>query len=386
MPTTAPTRDMRIAHAALRRDLARARWILSGPYGRRRLTAVGRRLARVADEVHHHHTGEDEVMWPELLRREPSLGALHERMSADHEAVHAPLDRLREVGLGLAAGTASPADALTAIDELDATLLPHLAREESEAMPEVDRLLTDDEWRDLAHRAWVEGSSPGQMAANGLWVINGQHPEDVRQFLRVVPAPVQLALRAVFGPGYALGNARLWGMTPAARIPALGADDDPAPRRLRWSLTPQGEQTAVVPATPAQVFAVLADPTRTPEWSHEVEAVTWAPGRSVAEPGAEFAGTSRVGRIRWTATSRFHEVVPERRVSFFTVSRTGSTLWTYDLEPVDGGTRITQRYRILALWRLREIPLYWLVREHHDRSDALAGDLVRLGQVTARVD
>ncbi len=107
MPTTAPTRDMRIAYAALRRDLARARWILSGPYGRRRLTAVGRPLARVADEVHHHHTGEDEVMWPELLRREPSLGALHERMSADHEAVHAPLDRLREVGLGLAAGTAS---------------------------------------------------------------------------------------------------------------------------------------------------------------------------------------------------------------------------------------------------------------------------------------
>jgi uncharacterized protein YndB with AHSA1/START domain len=147
-----------------------------------------------------------------------------------------------------------------------------------------------------------------------------------------------------------------------------------------------GTESVVVAATPAQVWAVLADPTRTGEWSHEAAEVRWAPGSSSMVVGARFIGTSRVGRIRWTRTCEVLEVRPQERLvwkTLLTWKWRENTEWRYELTEVEGGTQIEQSYRILRLTRLGRTVLPILVPSHRDRSEALRDDLVRLGRVAA---
>lgn len=148
--------------------------------------------------------------------------------------------------------------------------------------------------------------------------------------------------------------------------------------------TPAGEQSVVVAASPEQVYAVLADPTRVGEWSHEAHGASWLGGATQAAVGAEFEAHNKIRWQKWNARCRVLAAEPGRRFAFHTVADDGSTLWDYQLEPVADGTRITQRFRVVALSRLREVVLNLLVPSHRDRSDALRADLVRLGDVAAR--
>ena len=133
-------------------------------------------------------------------------------------------------------------------------------------------------------------------------------------------------------------------------------------------------------ASPDEAYALVSDPTRVGEWSHEAVGARWVEGASHAEPGARFVGSSSLGRLRWSVPCVI-DVADGRTVAFHTTARGGSTQWRYDLTPADGGTLVRQRFRMLTLWRPREVLLRLLVPSHADRSDALRGDLVRLGEV-----
>lgn len=256
---------------------------------------------------------------------------LHARMEADHEGIHGPLERLREVGGRLAAGAASRHEALAAMDALVAATHDQLAAEETEAMPAAGAHMTEAEWFQLSYQAWAAAVPPPQQAANGLWIIDGQDRADVRFFLKVVPLPY--------------GDTSHW-----------------------------------VAASPDEAYALVSDPTRVGEWSHEAVGARWVEGASHAEPGARFVGSSSLGRLRWSVPCVI-DVADGRTFAFHTTARGGSTQWRYDLTPADGGTLVRQRFRMLTLWRPREVLLRLLVPSHADRSDALRGDLVRLGEV-----
>ena len=153
--------------------------------------------------------------------------------------------------------------------------------------------------------------------------------------------------------------------------------------RVRWA----GEVAADVAATPAQVWAVLSDPTRIGAWSHECRTAAWVGGQSRAEVGARFRGTNQVGALRWSRTCTITELEPERLLVFCTSGGLppDSTRWRYSLEPIEGGTRITQTFTILKFPRLVELATVLLNPAHRDRSPALRADLVRLGEVSATV-
>src|SRR5687768_12999796 len=111
----------------------------------------------------------------------------------------------------------------------------------------------------------------------------------------------------------------------------------------------EGEATVDVAATPVQVWSVLSDPTRVGEWSHECHTVTWIDGHSVAAVGARFRGNNRAGALKWSRTCTITELESERLLVYRTSGGLppDSTEWRFRLEPVDGGTRITQSFRIL---------------------------------------
>jgi putative intracellular protease/amidase/uncharacterized protein YndB with AHSA1/START domain len=91
-----------------------------------------------------------------------------------------------------------------------------------------------------------------------------------------------------------------------------------------------------VPAPPDRVYALISDITRMGEWSPETRSAYWR------EPGRRFTGRNRIGPLyRWSMSATVTEAVPGRAFAF-TTDRPSSTTWRYDLEPVEGGTRVTE--------------------------------------------
>ena len=147
-----------------------------------------------------------------------------------------------------------------------------------------------------------------------------------------------------------------------------------------------GRVEAVVEAPVDAVWRVVADVTRTGQWSHECREVRWLEGSSVAAPGVRFRGRNRSGWLRWTRVCEIMSVQPSRELVWRTLSTAlfvDSTEWRITLEPAGPGTRIVESYRVVTLPRWFE----WLVSPlnpgHADRTAPLSADLHRLGELAA---
>jgi uncharacterized protein YndB with AHSA1/START domain len=97
-----------------------------------------------------------------------------------------------------------------------------------------------------------------------------------------------------------------------------------------------------VRASPEQVYAVVSDVTRIPEWSPETMRAKWlAPDR--------FQAWNRRRLGRWRTVANVVEVEPGRRFSFVVQAMGGDwTQWTYLMEPgsTAGTTRLTEEMRM----------------------------------------
>jgi uncharacterized membrane protein len=148
---------------------------------------------------------------------------------------------------------------------------------------------------------------------------------------------------------------------------------------------PRTSRVQVEVAAPVHaVWQVLADVTRTGEWSHECQRVTWLDGATSASYGARFRGDNLWLAFRWSRTNEIIELEPEHVIAWRTVPSwrfPDSTEWRFTLEASTLGTRITQTYELV------HAPAWWawlmarMVPPHRDRSAALAADLRRIGDV-----
>jgi hypothetical protein len=143
-------------------------------------------------------------------------------MDADHRLVHPAMEQVAEAArASRASGTTATTDVLAAIDALEAVLYPHLAREEDETMPVVAASITAADWHRWDREHNIKGLSFRELAATGLWTLDGQDPASHALMRQVVPRPVMFVIDKVFGPRYRRKSARLWGGTRTAVVPAL---------------------------------------------------------------------------------------------------------------------------------------------------------------------
>jgi hypothetical protein len=98
--------------------------------------------------------------------------------------------------------------------------------------------------------------------------------------------------------------------------------------------------SAVVAATPEQVFALLADPHRHQELdgSGSVGGVVSGPRRLAL--GDRFGMRMRIG-LPYQTKNTVVEFEPERRIAWHYFAR---AIWRYELTPVEGGTRVTESF------------------------------------------
>ena len=86
-----------------------------------------------------------------------------------------------------------------------------------------------------------------------------------------------------------------------------------------------------------KVWGLIADLKRMPEWSPQCRLMkAFGPVRA----GTRTFNVNRRNRMFWTTTSTVTEVVPRRKLAF-RVNANG-TIWSYELEPTDNGTRVVE--------------------------------------------
>src|SRR5215207_10617332 len=108
------------------------------------------------------------------------------------------------------------------------------------------------------------------------------------------------------------------------------------------------EVSVLVAAPPEDVYALVADVTRMPEFSPEVLSCRWLDGATGPAVGARFeaVNAAEAGK-RWknrpvvTMADRGREFAFSRTEPF-----AGTISWRYRLEPADGGTRVIESYEV----------------------------------------
>lgn len=152
----------------------------------------------------------------------------------------------------------------------------------------------------------------------------------------------------------------------------------------RFSLKHHIEVSVHIDAPPEAVWEVVADVTRSGEWSGECHQCEWLEGASSAEPGARFQGSNLRRGHGWNRINEVMKADRPRELVWRTIPTMvtpDSTEWRITLEPDAGGTRVSEEMRIVRMSRLIEMFLYWYMPPHRDRTSDLLEDLDRLKSV-----
>ena len=205
---------MYVLHHGLRRDLRR--FAETVPHTPVADTAAWRRLADrwalFADHLHHHHESEDAILWP-WLRDRVSAGDLTvlDAMALEHDAIDPALARISPNFARLSRGPDAFAHSalVASLQEARAVLEQHLAHEETDAIAIIQRVATDEEWKQLERRF---GAGQPRTAIFGLvaWAVEGLTPEELEPLLERHPWPMRLLVRLV-SPRFSRRERRCFG-------------------------------------------------------------------------------------------------------------------------------------------------------------------------------
>ena len=105
----------------------------------------------------------------------------------------------------------------------------------------------------------------------------------------------------------------------------------------------EGTATAHITAKPIDVFGLVTDLDRLPEWNRRIAAVLDTPAALV--PGSEWTVRMHVPIVgRWKSRSTLAQFDPDRLLFAYTSKRVDNNptdgTWTWQLTPVDDGTRV----------------------------------------------
>lgn len=197
MSTAQPidVRDMAIVHRTFRNAYDEsARLVRAAP------TPSPGRVTFLADHIdfglamlHVHHEGEDELLYPKLIRRVPEQAAVTQGVEHEHQLIQTALDAASAACTAWRQRpSAETGEALAAaLDQLNSITQPHLDDEEQKVVPLAAVTLTQQEWDAVGEH------SVAQIPRNKRGVAFGMLCEplgeaDRAYMMRSLPAPVRM--------------------------------------------------------------------------------------------------------------------------------------------------------------------------------------------------
>ncbi len=202
MSSTSPidVRDMKIIHETFRRAYAEAANLL-----RANPTPSPARVTFLADHIdfglrmlHHHHEGEDLILYPLLVERVPDHAARTEQIDHEHQVVKGSIDSaLSACSKWRAAPSHDSAEALaSSLDALNSALVPHLDNEEREIVPLAAVTVTQKEWDSLGKHGVAAIPGNKRLVAFGM-ILEPLNQADRDFMLSNLPPPVKVLYRLV---------------------------------------------------------------------------------------------------------------------------------------------------------------------------------------------
>ena len=330
----------------------------AGRRARRRPPRGGRRAPAVDDDLAAPPPrGRGHRPLPVVRARNAAARALLDEMDADHQRILPAMAEVERAAAAYAASAGARDDAVTAVDDLLVCLLPHLQREEEEMMPVVSATITDREWRELDEKYNIDPLSKKELAASGLWIIDGLRGGGLRP--RRAPGAGGPAVPDLQSARSTATGARRTVAGASASTPASGC-----PR-------PTGITSVVDRRAPLQVWRCSSDPTRTGEWSHECLGATvdrrCAPDPSSAHGSAAATGP---GWLRWSRPCTITAATPAASWPTRPTAAGWVTAreWRFTLEPDGDGTRIAQSMRVMQAAGVGRPADHGCCRPHRDRA------------------
>ena len=197
MSTAQPidVRDMAIVHRTFRNAYEEsARLVRAAPSpSPGRVTFLADHIDFGLAALHHHHEGEDELLYPKLIQRVPDQAPMTEQVEHEHLAIKTALEA---ASAACAAWRQRPSaetgEALAAaLDHLNEVVQPHLDDEEEKVVPLAAITFTQQEWDAMGKHgvAWIPRNKRG--IAFGM-LLEPLGDADRAYMMRSLPAPVRM--------------------------------------------------------------------------------------------------------------------------------------------------------------------------------------------------
>jgi len=200
------THEMVIVHRAFRREFRLAPELIRGvaPGDTARARVVAAHVSDLIWGLHHHHHGEDELLWPKLLERAAPRAELIELMEVQHSRISAALDGAESLIAPWRDTADGPAGATlaAALDDMSVALAEHLDQEEAEILPLAARRLSVAEWNQLGENAVKSLPKNKRLIFLGL-ILEDTSDAERAMFIANLPLPVRVLWRLLGERGYA---------------------------------------------------------------------------------------------------------------------------------------------------------------------------------------
>ncbi|MVO90440.1 hemerythrin domain-containing protein [Streptomyces sp. p1417] len=192
---------MFLTHDAFLRDLRRLEAAVAA--GRSGERAVRNGWETIKEELHIHHVGEDEAIWPplrEALSASTDLAVRAELGVLDlMEEEHGRIDPLQtRVDAAFAAGGE---ELELAVKEFATAMASHMEHEEDQALPLVEQHLGPEGWARY-HQFMIGTNGPDRVGAYLAWLLDDVPEATLEKILGMLPPPVRAAYRQKFEPEY----------------------------------------------------------------------------------------------------------------------------------------------------------------------------------------
>ncbi|MFI6144757.1 hemerythrin domain-containing protein [Streptomyces sp. NPDC051109] len=194
------THDMVVVHRMFRREFGEAAGRVRGVRhgSRAQVRLVAERLELLLDTLHHHHEGEDRLLWPKLAERRPDQGELWKRMRGQHAELSAHLARAGALlGPWAAAGGSTHREELAeALDQVSKAAGDHFDEEEREALPLVAGVVSQGEWDEIGDAASAAVPKSKLFTVLGM-ILKETDPGEQILIMGHLPLPPRVLWRAV---------------------------------------------------------------------------------------------------------------------------------------------------------------------------------------------
>ncbi len=114
--------------------------------------------------------------------------------------------------------------------------------------------------------------------------------------------------------------------------------------RIPANATASAEASIEIDASPDEVYALVSSIERMGEWSQENIGGEWLRG-GAGQVGDWFIGHNKAGEREWSRECEVATAEPGRDFTFVVNGvEANCTWWSYEMEPTDSGTRLTERW------------------------------------------